>query len=266
MHLIAPSTKPIISVENVTGFDIAFVADPFRIAVRGAIFVFAEAWNRSTQRGQIALFQLNERCQVVDSGIVLVEPFHLSYPCVFKYDGDYYMLPEAWESGQLILYRARRFPWVWERRRVLLELDYADPQIFFHENAWYMFLNTDPLTNASASVFWAESPLGKWHPHPQNPICSGDPLRARSAGPLIRYNGRTFRFTQDCRQRYGQSLYASEIVELSPSRICTVAVGQVELDRPEWARSAFHHIDVFTDNGVLRALIDGYSGALDPQP
>jgi hypothetical protein len=265
MRLVTPSKRPLIAAGNLTGSDVAFVADPFRIAMKDTTYVFAEVWSRSEQRGQVAVFRLNACGQVLESGIVLAEPFHLSYPCVFKQGRSYYMLPEAWESGQLVLYKARRFPWEWERFKVLLELDYADPQIFFKENIWYIFLNTDPLTNASASVFWAESLLGDWHPHSQNPIFNDDALRARSAGPLIRHDGRIFRFSQDCRQRYGQSVFASEIVELSPFSICTRSVGQVELDRPEWARSAFHHLDIFLENGIYHALFDGYTGALDPQ-
>src|ERR1700759_3872508 len=103
MCLIAPSQEPIITASALAERAIAFVADPFRIVVGEAVYVFAEAWDRSTQRGQIAVFHLNGRDRVIRSGIVLAEPFHLSYPCVFKYRGQYYMLPEAWESGELIL-------------------------------------------------------------------------------------------------------------------------------------------------------------------
>jgi hypothetical protein len=263
MHLIAPSK--IIDAANLASSDIAFVADPFRIILNDVTFIFAEAWSRSAQRGQIVVFTMNPGSQVMDWSIVLAEPFHLSYPCVFKQSGEYYMLPEAWESGQLLLYKATTFPWRWERFRTLLELDYADPQIFYHNGAWYIFLNTDPLTNATASVFWAESLLGKWRPHPQNPIFSNDSIRARSAGPLINLYGRLFRFSQDCRRRYGHGVFASEIVELSPVRICTMPARQVALDRPDWARSAFHHLDVFLENGAHHALFDGYTSSFEPE-
>jgi hypothetical protein len=265
MRLFAPSAKPIIAAGMIPGRDIAFVADPFWAAAHDAAYVFAEAWSQSEQHGQIAAFRLDSRRQVAESGIALGEPFHLSYPCVFKHGDQHYMLPEAWESGQLVLYKARRFPWEWERAKVLLELDYADPQIFFHAGIWYIFLNTDPLTNASASVFYADSLLGDWSPHPRNPILDDDPLRARSAGSLVRYGGQIFRFSQDCRRRYGQGVFATEIVELSPSTIITRPIGQVELERPKWAQHAFHHLDVFIDGGVHYALFDGYTGAFDPQ-
>jgi hypothetical protein len=263
MRLVAPSSEPIITAASLTGSDIAFVADPFRIAVKNTVYVFAEAWSRAQQRGQIAVFQLNSCDQVIESEIVLDEPFHLSYPCVFKHDGSYYLLPEAWECGHLILYKARRFPWDWERCKVLLKLDYADPQIFFHENLCYIFLNTDPLTNERGSVFWAESLLESWHPHPQNPIFSGNTPQGRSAGPLIRHQARILRFSQDCRKEYGQGVFVSEIVQLTASSIRTRRVGHIGMDRPAWAGNAFHHLDMFVEKGVHHALFDGYT--LDPQ-
>lgn len=264
MRLISPSVAPIIEATHL-GPDFDFVADPFRLTVDSTAVVFAEAWSRSAQRGQIAAFLLDAEARVVKSAVVLAEPFHLSYPCVFRSGGSYYMLPEAWESGQLSLYKARTFPWEWEHCKVLVELDYADPQILFHENVWYIFLNTDPLTNACASIFWAESLRGSWHPHAVNPALGGDVRLARSAGPLLRHDGRIIRFSQDCRSRYGQGVFASEIIELSPSRFHAATVGPVGLDRPSWARSAFHHLDVYVERGVHHALFDGYSAA-DPQP
>src|ERR1700749_1330844 len=150
------------------------------------------------------------------------------------------MLPEAWESGRLILYIARKFPWEWERAGGLFEVEYADPQIFFHSGVWYIFLNADPLTNASARVFYAESLMGEWRPHPQNPFVDGDPFLARSAGPLVKHGGRIFRFSQDCRRRYGQGVFASEIVELSPFAVSARPLGQVELERTAWAGGALH--------------------------
>lgn len=265
MRLALSPPQPLITAEHLAGHAIAFVADPFCISIPDSIYVFAEVWNSSVGRGQIAVFQLDACQQVVESRIVLGEPFHLSYPCVFTDGDDYYMLPEAWESGQLLLYKARRFPWEWVRFKVLLELDYADPQIFFHEHLWYIFLNTDPLTNASASVFWSQSLDGNWQPHQQNPIFNDDRLLARSAGPLVRHQGRILRFSQDCRQQYGQNVFASEIVELSPSRIKTKRIGLVEMNRPEWARSAFHHLDIFVENCTYNALFDGYSSPPDPE-
>ena len=42
--------------------------------------------------------------------IVLDEPFHMSYPYVFKWQEDFYMIPESQEANSVRLYRALDFP------------------------------------------------------------------------------------------------------------------------------------------------------------
>ena len=44
---------------------------------------------------------------------MLAEPFHLSYPYVFAWRGEYYMVPECHAAGAVRLYRAAEFPTRW---------------------------------------------------------------------------------------------------------------------------------------------------------
>jgi hypothetical protein len=238
----------------------AFIADPFRVAAAGAEYVFVEAWNMDEARGQIAALKLSNG-GVRSADIVLAPAFHLSYPCVFAHEGNFYMLPEAWETGALLLYKARHFPWSWEVCRVLLELDYADPQIHFDGKIWYIFLNIDPLENSTCCLYWAESPIGPWRPHPANPIVAGDPRRARSAGPLVAAQGRLLRFTQDCSAIYGGGIQVSQITRLSPTHFSQVPLGPLEVENPAWAVTAVHHIHTFREGRHNLALFDGYSTA-----
>lgn len=262
MQLVAESAAPLIKGAMVSGGDAAFVADPFYMTIGDSSFILAEAWSRSAQRGRIAAFELDAEGQIVRSAIVLAEPFHLSYPCVFERDGSYYMLPEAWESGQLVLYKAEMFPWSWQRAAILLELDYADPQVFFDGDICYIFLNTDPLSNASLSVFWAEGLSGEWRSHPKNPVVECNPALARSAGPLINNRGRLLRFSQGCQETYGRDIVVSEITKLTPTDFCCEYVGPVLFNRPGWAKNAFHHLHVFGTDG--QALFDGYTAPVEP--
>ena len=48
-------------------------------------------------------------------GIVLDEPFHLSYPQVFQWQGAWYMTVESAGARRVSLYRATDFPLRWER-------------------------------------------------------------------------------------------------------------------------------------------------------
>ena len=45
---------------------------------------------------------------------ILVEDIHLSYPFIFPYLGEYYMLTESSESRELTLYSAESFPLKWK--------------------------------------------------------------------------------------------------------------------------------------------------------
>lgn len=50
-----------------------------------------------------------------------------------------YMLPEAFGSGGLRLYRAKRFPLEWELERVLVDRPLVDTSLVEWEGRWWMF-------------------------------------------------------------------------------------------------------------------------------
>ena len=61
--------------------------------------MFFEVWDLNGRRGKIGL-ATRRRCRPLDlQGIVLAEPFHLSYPYVFESGGDFYMMPETDQLG-----------------------------------------------------------------------------------------------------------------------------------------------------------------------
>ena len=79
-------------------------ADPFLFEKNGRYFIFAERMNKWHSKGTIAY------CEILDDGIaldfkeVLCEPFHLSYPNVFEYNGKIYMIPESGHNYDIRLY------------------------------------------------------------------------------------------------------------------------------------------------------------------
>ena len=91
-----------------------YYADPFLFAHEGEVFCFVEELPYATGRGLISVTTLSPDGRAATPWPVLETPCHLSYPQVFARDGEIYMLPEQHQSGALILYRAARFPSVWE--------------------------------------------------------------------------------------------------------------------------------------------------------
>ena len=80
------------------------------------------------------------------------------------------------------------------------------------------------------SLFYADTPLGPWHPHRANPIVS-DAAHARPAGALYRDGDAVIRPSQDARGGYGHAITLSRIDRLTPSEYRETPVGSIT---PTW--------------------------------
>jgi hypothetical protein len=195
----------------------AFAADPFLIEHGGRRFCFFESLPYAADRGKICYAALDEgagRPQIHDA---IVEPFHLSYPYLLQHEDEILCIPEAGQTGRVIVYAARDFPDGWYERHTLIEgFAGIDPTIFRHDGRWWM-LATDGRQqwNGELHAWYADELFGVWHPHPGNPVKSGL-AGTRPAGRPFVIDGRIYRPAQDCTLRYGRRLIINELVELSP--------------------------------------------------
>ena len=210
-----------------------FWADPFPFEHQGRTFVFVEELVYRENKGTISLLELEANRQ--PSAVrVIEEPHHLSYPHIFEWRGDIFMTPESAAANRVDLYRARRFPEVWEKVDVLIDgVAAVDPTILEIEGSWWMFVNL-PLKGApntqECHLFWADRLDGPWQPHPCSPVRS-DVRCARPAGRLFFKNGRLFRPAQDCSRRYGYAVVVNEVMTLSRTQYRERVVSQIE---PNW--------------------------------
>ncbi|MGE0053997.1 MAG: hypothetical protein AB7S74_07290 [Hyphomicrobium sp.] len=196
-----------------------YFADPFVFVDNDTTHVFVEELPKATGRGIISHFTLASDGSPSKVTPVLETEFHLSYPLVFSHEGTIYMLPESSASGGLDLYRARRFPYEWEKSARLIEGHLHDATIFRHEGRWWIAAGTISLQSSSwdaLSLFYAEALIGPWHAHPHNPVLI-DAAAARPAGHVWRDEaGRLVRPAQNCTDGYGSSLTLRAIVRLDP--------------------------------------------------
>ena len=110
----AGASNPVISAGSVTDVPARFVADPFMVKVDGLWHMFFEVLNNQPNRGEIGRATSRDGLAWQYERIVLKEPFHLSYPYVFRWKDDFYMTPETLGANAVRLYRAVRFPDEWE--------------------------------------------------------------------------------------------------------------------------------------------------------
>jgi hypothetical protein len=213
-----------------------FWADPHVVERNGTRYVFFEDASTETGKGRISVMHQQGDGEFSPPTAVLERPFHLSYPFVLEWDGDFFMIPESAEDRTVALYRCIRFPDLWQFEHNLMEgMQAYDATLVSHEGRWWMFAGIPAHSCASSwdelCVFHADSPVSRnWRPHPGNPVIS-DVRRARPAGPFFREGGRLYRPSQDSSGRYGRALNISEVETLNIREYRETIVDRIE---PGW--------------------------------
>jgi len=257
--------NPVITRDDVTDVPASFVADPFLHRVDGSWHLFFEVLNRRTGLGEIALATSTDLATWRYERVVLAEPFHLSYPHVFEWQGAIYMVPEAHATRSLQVYRADSFPTRWTHAHTLLSGGvFSDATLFQHDDRWWLFTETsEPRRHDTLRLFHADEPFGAWMEHPSSPIVSGDRTTARPAGRVVRTNAGFVRFAQVCAPRYGTSVKAFGITELTTSTYAERALSDAPVLAGSgvagaWNATRMHHVDAHeVAPGRWIAAVDG---------
>lgn len=239
--------NPVLTNDDVTDIRAEYVADPFMILDDSNYYMFFEVLNKDTAHGDIGLAESNDGMNWEYKKIVLDEPFHLSYPYVFKWDGEYYLIPESFENASVRLYKASEFPTQWDFVANLLEgYDFVDPSIFRFSDRWWLFLSS--TRNDVLFLYYADDLIGPWVEHPESPIIDQNPNKARPGGRVLVTDNKVFRFTQDDYPTYGNQVNAFEITELSTTTYNENPVVENPILRGSgigWNADGMHHIDPY---------------------
>jgi hypothetical protein len=200
----------------------AFWADPHAIEFNGRNYIFFEEWDYKKNKGHISSMEFKDDGSFSDAIKVLEQPFHLSYPFVFKSEGELYMIPETSANKTIELYRCTDIPYKWEFVMNLMENVHAvDATLFHHDNKWWLFTNMVETEGASSLdelfIFYSDDFRSReWKPHALNPVIS-DARTARPAGALFKIGEKIYRPSQCSDGLYGRSTNINEIITLTES-------------------------------------------------
>lgn len=191
-------------------------ADPFLYTHQGKTWLFYEKQNLTDMKGTLWCQNLDEpQAKPVK---VLEEPFHLSYPQIFRYGRYTYMLPETRNAGEVRLYRCEQFPGKWEKIETLFEISAVDTTILENNGCYYLFTYTE----GCLEIYLCEPEQDRFGLVKKERIYRSEPSKtARPGGALIKEDGRLYRPAQNCTDYYGQELIVNEIVKLhAPAGNC----------------------------------------------
>ena len=221
-------------------------ADPFVVADdvdNNRFHIFIEEMELQKGHGHISVLTIDRQGNHQGAVPIIERPYHMSYPFIFEFQGERFMIPETGENLTVQLYRCVEFPHRWEFVQYLMEGRFAvDTTLHEADGRWWMFTtlrdnnNTDCLDELH--IFHADSPLSTdWQPHPQNPV-SRDVTVARPGGHLFRgnveYAGKLMRPSQNGGYHYGWGISINEVTRLDEEVFEETLLRTLE---PGWHRS-----------------------------
>jgi hypothetical protein len=213
----------------------SFWADPFPIEKDGRVWILLEALSFATQRGYLAVVELFADGSHGEPLSILMDEGHLSYPFIFEWQDELYLIPESGESREVTMWKCERFPDCWTKAATLLtDVCFTDATLIEHEGLWWLFLNIGEQDGICLQdelhLYYANSPVGHWTPHIENPIKS-DARNSRSAGNMFYRDSNLYRPAQDCATGYGKAIVLNRIDRLDTEGFSETPVARID---PGW--------------------------------
>ncbi|PKA57279.1 alpha-1,4-N-acetylglucosaminyltransferase EXTL3 [Apostasia shenzhenica] len=265
-----PVSNPVLTCASVSiaGYPSNFVADPFLFIQENTFFLFFETKNVATMQGDIGVARsLDQGATWEVLGIALDEAWHLSYPYIFSYNNETYLMPEGSKKGDLRLYRATKFPLKWTFEKILVHKPLIDTSMVQYSGYYWLFTSDSSRSgtekNAELEIWYSKSPLGPWKEHRKNPIYRTDKsLGARNGGRPFIYKGNLYRLGQDCSGTYGRRLQIYKVEKLTVDEYKEVPsslfIGVTKKGRNSWHGVRYHHLDPQQlSSGGWVAVMDG---------
>jgi len=261
------SRNPILTGADVSDFGAAdYVADPFLCPTADRWHLFFEVFNRRrTPTAAIGHSSSADGQKWTSGEIVLERGAHLSFPYVFEYDGEHYMLPDQQrdsDDARVTLFRATDFPKAWEPVSTIVSPPRrtSDHVVFKWNDRWWCFVGHEP--SGSLYCYHNDSlEADHWTPHAGNPVVSDRIEAARPGGrPLVTSEG-ILLFYQDCENGYGQCVRAGFVSELSPDSFVESLVQEDPVLAGNglvgWSSGRMHHIDPWWTGDGFVCAADG---------
>jgi hypothetical protein len=206
-----------------------FWADPFLVERNGRQWVLVEELPFSTWKGHLAAIELLAGGSYGEPEVFMSPETHLSYPFCFEWNDALYLVPENSAANNVVLWKCESFPTSWKPVSILLPgVRAVDSTLIEHEGKWWMFTaiaESGACDHDELRLYFADTPLGPWQPHPQNPIKS-DARNSRPAGNLFLKDGLLYRPAQDCSTEYGMAVVINRV-----DRLDTECYGETQVAR-----------------------------------
>ena len=194
-------------------------ADPLLYVRDGTRYIFCEAFDLAAGRGDIAVIPLSDDGRFGTPQVVLSTGSHLSFPTVFDWNGETWMLPESSAEHTLTLYRCAVFPGKWEQAaRFAVGCEICDTILLSAADDALTLLASETRPENQLYTRYRRFTLRRARPAAEGEVGTGDEVESgafvlepdepfnlqhrefglgfRNAGPLFTLGGQVIRPTQ----------------------------------------------------------------------
>ena len=182
-------------------------ADPFILEEdEERIQFLVEEFDYYVGRGRIARLIVDKKNdKIIDCSIILDLPTHLSFPVIYRVDGEVYVHPENSASGASFIYRYDRTKEKLVEPQLMVNEPIADAIILKEGEVYRMYATRVPDTNGCTLHEYISKDL--FGPYEHIGEDSFDKNTARMAGKfLLLSDGQIIRPAQDCYGGYGKAV------------------------------------------------------------
>ncbi len=190
-------------------------ADPFILDENEKeIIILAEEVNKNYKqgkKGRISRLTINKNnYKIKDVEPILELDTHLSFPVIYRANGNVYIYPENSESGQVKLYRYDDVKRTCTFERVLCDEPLADAVMTECFGSQLLFATKKPNVNGSKLLIYTR---GEDSYFSSKECVIFEENIARMAGQFIEHNGKVYRPTQECNFQYGHAVTLQEVMK-----------------------------------------------------
>lgn len=256
----------LLSVPKFWSFNPVIIkADPFLFVKDDILYLFYEE-KKVWGPGKIKMINTKDLVNWSIPQIVLQENFHLSFPFVFRYENNCYMIPETEEDNTIRLYKSENenlTKWsltkkiLFSSRNKNMQFNYSDSCIWLIDSIFYLFTSQKCNGVYQLQLYISTELDGVYEAHPKSPICVSNKY-GRNAGAVFMAGNKLYRPSQDCTTSYGANVSIHEITILTTKEYEeTLYVDDIiPRDSPIYSAGG-HHFNVTNFGGQYVVSTDG---------
>ncbi|HYM95279.1 MAG TPA: glycosyltransferase [Chitinophagaceae bacterium] len=248
---------PIKSYDN-------FYADPFFFkAGDGNYNILFEDFNFREYYGKISLITLDKKFTPTHYETLIDTKKHASYPFIFKENDKLYVFPEISITGKLSCYEFDPVSKSLHFVKEIMDLPVLDPTILKYRDKYWLFgTHRGVDSDNKLYIYFADSLLGPYKPHPQNPV--KDCIRSsRPAGNFIEVDGIIYRPSQNSETEYGGSITINRIRLLDENNFVEEPYFTIKINKKNKRNSGINSIHTINGADDL-VIVDGGINTFSP--